>query len=72
MGLTGGFLDKELSGWSCGKSYMNCSMSKYKRIMSNVAQESVLGSRLFNFFINNIDSGIEWTLSRFREVQLID
>ncbi|KAJ7421306.1 rna-directed dna polymerase from mobile element jockey-like [Willisornis vidua] len=36
-----------------------------KTVMSGIPQEPVLGSMLFNIFINNIDSGIEYKLSKF-------
>ncbi|PKU39990.1 rna-directed dna polymerase from mobile element jockey-like [Limosa lapponica baueri] len=38
---------------------VNSSMSKWKPMMSSIPQGSVLGSVLFNFFVRDMDRGIE-------------
>ncbi|GAB0179845.1 cAMP-dependent protein kinase inhibitor alpha [Grus japonensis] len=42
-------------------------MSKWRTVMSDVAQWWVLGPALFNIFVGDMDSGIERTLSRFAD-----
>ena len=46
---------------------INGSMSKWKMITSDVPQGAILGPMLFNIFINDINSRIECTFSKFAD-----